>query len=83
MSNTFLQTQITDTENLITTYQTAVASLVAGEIQSYTLNTGQSTQTVTNANIGVLNSQIDILYNRLATLEVRCSGASGVVIPGW
>lgn len=83
MSNTFLQTQITNTQNLITTYQAAVTSLVAGEIQSYTLNTGQTTQTVTNANIGELNKQIDILYNRLATLEARCNGASGIVIPGW
>ena len=77
ISNAFLTQQITDTEALITAYQAATLALAAGTIESYTIDTGQSRQTVTKINIGTLNKAIDGLYNRLVMLCQRRDGAGG------
>ena len=79
MDNTFLQEQITATKALIVAYQAAVLALVGGQVQQYTLDTGQDRQTVLKADIPKLNAQIDGLYNRLCTLQTRLDG-SGVTI---
>ena len=79
MADTFIQEQIVATKALIVEYQNAVLDLTAGRIQRYTLDTGQSRQDVTKIDAAILNDQIDGLYNRLATLQARCTG-SGVVI---
>lgn len=83
MGTNFLRGQITATENLILAYETAVTDLVSGGIQQYTFDTGQTRQVVTKATISTLNSAIDGLYNRLATLEARCNGAGVIGVPGW
>ena len=59
-------------------------TLIVGTIQSYTIDTGQSRQTVTKQNITEFRNAIDSLSNRIATLEARCYG-NGVtrVFPGW
>lgn len=65
-------------------WEDAEASLIVGTIQSYTIDTGQSRQTVTKVNITEFRKAIDSLSNRIATLEARCYG-NGVtrVVPGW
>ena len=70
--------QITNTQARIVALQGAALAIETGGIESYTLDTGQTRQTVTKANIGVLERAIGSLLNSLATLEARCSG-SGVV----
>lgn len=54
-------------------YENAI-DVIAGGVQSYTLDTGQSRQTVTKANLADLNRVLDSLYNRLATFLARVKG---------
>ena len=79
-SDQFLQERIDKTKELIIAYEDAVLNLVSGEIQSYTLDTGQSRQSVTKADIPTLNDQIDALYNRLVTLCARLTGDGALTI---
>lgn len=79
--NPIWQRQITKTEVLIDAYSTAIEAIVGGGSQSYTLDTGQSRQTVTKLDLDKLDSALDALYNRLATLEARVHGC-GVMVAG-
>lgn len=80
MDRTFLQARIDATKLLIVAYEDAVTALVAGTIESYTLDTGQSRQTVTKFDIKKLNAAIDGLYNRCVTLEARLHGRGTVTM---
>lgn len=84
MDSTFLQARITATKNQIAALEDAALSLSSGAITSYTLDTGQSRQVVTRSSVSLINTVIDSLYNRLATLEARLYG-NGTVIsrPAW
>ncbi len=83
MDRAFIQARIDATKAQIIAYEDAVLAL-AGGVQSYTLDTGQSSQQVTKLNLNSLNSTVASLYNRCATLEARLNG-SGVtrVSPVW
>jgi len=84
MDRAFIQERITVTKALIVEYETAVTELgIQGGIQSYTLDTGQSRQTVTRADIPALNRMLDSLYNRLATFEARLKGGTTTARPAW
>ena len=74
MANTFLQERIAATKALIVVYEDALTAIVTNGVQRYTLDTGQSVQTVTKVDVNDLNNSVDSLYNRLATLEARCNG---------
>lgn len=84
MDSAYIRGRITATKTQIEALEDAAAGIMSGAIVSYTLDTGQSRQTVTKANVNQLNSAIDSLYNRLCTLEARLNG-SGTVIgrPAW
>ena len=84
-SREFLQARLESTRALIVAYEEAVTALVTGGIQSYTLNTSQSVQTVTKFDLNNLNSTIDALYNRCATLEARLGRGAGSTLgnPDW
>lgn len=71
----FLQARIDKTKTLIVLYEDTIDALVTGQNQSYTIDTGQTRQTVTKADITSLNNQIDVLYNRLTTLCARIDGS--------
>ena len=84
MSNAFIQTLIASTQAQIIVYQDASLALATGGIQSYTLDTGQSRQTVTKLDLEWINDAIDSLINRLVTLEARLNGgASTIASPAW
>lgn len=84
MNRDFVVERIAATEALIISYEDAITALGAnGAIQSYTLDTGQSRQVVTRSDIPALNTMIDKLYNRLATLNARLSGSSIQARPHW
>lgn len=84
MDREFLVARIVATKALIVAYEDAVAALsTANGVQSYTLDTGQSKQTVTRADIMSLNTTLDSLYNRLATMEARLNGAALTARPCW
>jgi hypothetical protein len=82
MATQYLTERIAKTKELIEAWETAsLAFADNGALQSYTLDTAQTRQTVTRGyNIdGVL----DKLYNRLAMLEKRCNGRALIASPAW
>ena len=84
MADTFWQDRLTATETLIASYEDAVSTLVAGQIQSYELDTGQGKQRVTKVDVPKMQEQLDSLYNRRATLYARVNGGGSVMgRPGW
>ena len=84
MDAAFIQSRITATKAQIVAYEDAALALGTGGVQSYTLDTGQSRQTVTKLDLDMIQKTIDSLYNRCATLEARLTG-NGVLIggPSW
>lgn len=83
MDKTFLQERIDSTKLQIIAYEDAVLALADGA-QSYTLDTGQTRQTVVKFNLVSIQNTIDSLYNRMATLEGRLNGSGSVTTrPAW
>lgn len=84
MNRTFLQARITATQAQIIAYETAIDAIVVGGIASYTIDTGQTNQTVTKLNLATTQRTLDSLYNRCATLEARLTGSGVITVrPGW
>jgi len=82
----FLAARIDNTKSLIVAYEDAALAFAAdASIQSYTIDTGQSRQTVTRADADkVIGKTLDVLNNRLATLQARLTGANTITArPGW
>ena len=81
----FIQDRIAHTKELIVAYEDALLTFAQdGAISSYTLNTSQSVQTVSRAQIASIRLLLDGLYNRCATLESRVSGsATHIAGPAW
>ena len=61
----------------------AISGLNKPDVFSYTLDTGQTRQTVTRQSLSALQKTLDALYNRLAILEARCNGAGTIMRPGF
>lgn len=77
LDGTFLQERITKTKALIIAYEDAILAISTGGVESYTLDTGQSRQTVTKQNLKDMNTTLDGLYNRLSTFCLRQSNLNG------
>jgi len=60
----------------------AIAALEGGAF-SYSLDTGQSRQSVTKQQVGSLYSQQKRLLARIAELEAKCFGQGAVARPGF
>ena len=73
----WLDARETATKALIVAYEAALTELATGA-QSYTLDTGQSRQVVTKADVGSIRNMLNTLDNRLATICARRDGASHV-----
>lgn len=83
MDRTFIQGRIDATKLQIVAYEDAALAL-AGGVQSYTLDTGQSRQQVTKLDLADIQKTIESLYNRCATLEARLNGSGTLkVVPAW
>lgn len=83
-SRQFWLDRIEKTKELIVAWEDAELALSAGGVQSYTLDTGQTRQTVTKADLSQIRMTIDNLLNRLATLEARIgNGGTVIVRPAW
>jgi len=84
MDSDFIQDRITATKSQIVAYEDAALALGTAGVQSYTLDTGQSRQTVTRLDLEWIQKSIDALYNRCATLEARLNGSGTVTArPVW
>ena len=80
----FLQARLAATQAQILLYETASEQLATGEIQSYTIDTGQTRQVVTRLNLTELQNAIDRLYNRCVIIEARLTGNNvSVARPGF
>lgn len=55
-------------------YEAAELALATGGVQSYQLDTGQTSQKVTKFDLPGIQRTIPALMNRVATLEARVSG---------
>jgi hypothetical protein len=65
-------------------YDDAINALVVQNLDSYTLDTGQSRQTVTKQNLGKLQEIQQSLENKVATINARLTGCNSVTMrPGW
>ena len=84
MSPEFLAKRIAATEAAIIAYEDALIALGGeGGVMSYTLDTSQTRQTVTRADIGRMQQTVTSLYNTLATLSARRCGATSIARPAW
>lgn len=79
---TFLQARLTAVEAQIVAYEGAVLALGNG-VQSYELNTGQTTQRVTKVDLVRLSNLLDALMNRRQTLRALLNGGSTHVTPNF
>lgn len=80
----YLSARIAATEAAIEQYENAELALTTGGVQSYTIDTGQSRQTVTRADLTQIRTGVDGLYNRRATLIARRDGCGVTHMrPGW
>lgn len=70
---------------LLATMRDNYVGLLNGGVQQYTLNTGQTTQTVTKINAFLLLREINRLEAELRDMSNRLLGATGTVIvkPGF
>jgi hypothetical protein len=84
VEGSFLDARIAYTKTLIEKIEAAVDALTVQGVLSYSLDTGQTRQSVTKNDIVRLNEMLNGLYNRLATLEARKSGSAVVTVtPSW
>lgn len=78
----WLEERIAATKTAIVAYEEAILALSTGA-QSYSLNTGQTTQSVQKVQLPSLINTLQSLENRLATLNARLCGGSAIVRPGF
>lgn len=85
MDATFLQERIDKIKLRIVAYEDQLLALATeAGIQQYTIDTGQSRQTVVNVSIPDMEKALESLENTLCTYQARLTG-SGVVNarPAW
>lgn len=74
MTDEFLKSQIERTKTQIESVADAIDQLTAGAVQSYSIDTGQTKQSVTKVDLDMLHRRYDSLMNRYYMLKARCSG---------
>jgi len=82
ITDQYLQDRIDNALLVIAALEDAILDLSTGTLRSYTLNTGQTTQTVTKKNISVLSSAIDSWYARMDYWNSRLNGGAVVYVRG-
>lgn len=70
----YYQDRIDNALLTIEALETAMVDLSTGTIKSYTLNTGQTTQSVTKKNINLLTSAIESCYGLIEFWDMRKNG---------
>ena len=78
----WLDARIEKTKDLIVKYEDAIDALSSGA-QTYSLDTGQTSQSVTKAQLGSLRNMLQELENRLERLKAKRYGRAVNVIPGF
>lgn len=84
MSSDFFKERITVIKSQIVAYEDAITAFASHATQTYTIDTGQTRQTVTRADLSQMKTLLQSLYNQLATLEARVNGGGTTIArPGW
>ena len=79
----WLKERLAAKKALIMAYETAMTAL-AGGAQSYSLDTGQTRQVVTKANLTEMRNAIAQLESDISTLQQRLYGCGRLYVrPGW
>lgn len=78
----WLDERIAKTKELIVKYEDAIDALSSGA-QTYSLDTGQTSQSVTKAQLGSLRNMLQELENRLEWLNAKRHGRTVNVTPGF
>lgn len=79
----YWQERADKTKEIIANYEDAILYLTLNPTESYKLDTGQGEQEVKRHNLKNMQESLDILYNRLASFEARCSSTPSIHTPGW
>ena len=80
---TWLEARLAKTKELIEAYEDAILQLSTGAVQSYSLNTGQTQQTVTKQQLSQIKNTLESLENRYATLQARLGCARVYARPAF
>lgn len=79
---TYLEAQLALCEEAIAATWAAITAVSTGAVQSYSLDTGQSRQTVTKANLGSIRLQLNDLFSMRDMLNARiCRRGSYYIRP--
>ena len=84
--STFWEDQLTNKKILLYEVQKAILQLQSGKIQSYQLDTGQSSQRVTRQNIAALSDYEQNLLSDIRDLELKlgkCGKGTTIMTPAW
>lgn len=79
----WLEERIARKKTLIRAFEDAIEALTVGGVQQYSLNTGQTQQMVTRANLATMRDTLQSLENDLSTLDARLCGAGHYSQPGF
>lgn len=79
----WLDSRIERTKTLIIAYEDAIEALAVDGAQTYSLDTGQTSQSVTRAQLGSLRNVLSHLENRLERLNAKRFGRGTLVVPGY
>lgn len=84
MDNQFIEDRIAARKLLVVQLEEAIFQLSFNNISQYTLNTGQTVQTVTKRDIVTLEKLLSSTLNGIAELEARLNGSGTVIAgPAW
>lgn len=80
----WIQEQIAWIKEAIVAWRGAYLALASGAVQSYTLDTGQTKQTVTKQQLASVKSTLDGLTNELRYWQNQLGGCATVYVrPAW
>lgn len=83
-SEIFWADELANARYILSLVNKAICELTANPTQSYTLDTGQTKQTVTKADLVQLYQRRDALIGQIATLESRTGSHQATqIIPGF
>ena len=78
------QVQITNAKAQLAQLEAAIAAILDPTVRSYSLDTGQTIQTLRRHDLPDLYDSVSALENRICTLEARLSGGGATLgVPAW
>ena len=84
MGSPSIQSRITAMEALALVYETSLTALATAGVESYTLDTGLSRQTVTKQDISKIQAAYKSTLNLIDVLYARLNGCGTIRVgPSW